>query len=74
MRGAILGLHQSVMNLAVILSTAVSGVLFAVDPTLPNWVGAALYSLSLAPGIFLWLWARNNVIGKGSGKVAVSAQ
>lgn len=73
LRGAILGLHQSVMNLAVILSTAVSGLLFAVDPTLPNWLGAVLYSLSLAPGIFLWLWARNNEFGKGA-KVAVSAR
>ena len=73
MRGAILGLHQSVMNLAVILSTAVSGLLFALDPALPNWLGAILYSLSLAPGIFLWLWARNNVIDRGAA-VAVSAQ
>ena len=73
LRGAILGLHQSVMNLAVILSTAVSGVLFAIDPTLPNWLGAILYSLSLAPGIFLWFWARNNNFGQGA-KVAVSAQ
>lgn len=73
LRGAILGLHQSVMNLAVIFSTAVSGALFAVDPTLPNWLGAALYSLSLAPGIFLWLWARNNGFGKGA-KVVVSPQ
>ena len=73
LRGAILGVHQSVMNLAVILSTAVSGVLFAFDPTLPNWLGAILYSLSLAPGILLWLWARNNAIEEGAG-VVVSTQ
>lgn len=73
LRGAILGMHQSVMNLAVILSTAVSGLLFALDPTLPNWLGAILYSFSLVPGVFLWLWARNNSIEEGAG-VAVSTQ
>ena len=72
LRGAILGLHQSVMNLAVILSTAVSGALFALDPNLPNWLGAFLYSLSLVPGIFLWLWVRNNRFNEGAG-LAVSS-
>ena len=72
LRGAILGLHQSVMNLAVILSTAVSGALFALDPNLPNWLGAFLYSLSLAPGIFLWLWVRNNRFNEGAG-LAISS-
>ncbi len=72
LRGAILGLHQSVMNLAVILSTAVSGALFALDPNLPNWLGAILYSLSLAPGIFLWLWVRNNQLNEGAGLAASS--
>ncbi len=73
LRGAILGLHQSVMNLAVIFSTAVSGVLFAIDPTLPNWLGAILYSLSIVPGVLLWFWARNNGFGQGA-KVAVPAR
>ena len=73
LRGAILGMHQSVMNLAVILSTALSGVLFALDPALPNWLGAILYSLSLVPGILLWLWARNNTIEESAG-VMVSTQ
>ena len=73
LRGAILGAHQSVMNLAVILATAVAGLLFALDPTLPNWLGAALYTLSLIPGIFLWGWARHNKIDEGAG-LAVSTQ
>jgi len=60
------------MNLAVILSTAVSGALFALDPNLPNWLGAFLYSLSLVPGIFLWLWVRNNRFNEGAG-LAVSS-
>ena len=71
LRGAILGLLQSVMNLAVIFSTAVSGTLFALDPNLPNWLGALLYSLSLVPGMFLWLWARNNQVEAGAGEAVL---
>lgn len=72
LRGAILGLLQSVMNLAVIFSTAVSGTLFALDPNLPNWLGALLYSLSLVPGMFLWLWARNNQVDAGAEEAVSS--
>lgn len=72
LRGAILGLLQSVMNLAVIFSTAVSGTLFALDPNLPNWLGALLYSLSLVPGMFLWMWARNNQVDAGAEEAVSS--
>ena len=54
MRGGILGLHQSVMSLGVIVSTAVSGSLFALNPTMPNWLGGVLCCLALLPGIFLY--------------------
>ena len=60
LRGAILGIYQSVMSLGVILSTAVAGLLFAVDPTIPNWVGGVLSCISLAPGLLLWNWARKH--------------
>ncbi len=60
LRGAILGLNQSVMSLGVILSTAIAGLLFAADPALPNWVGAALSCISLVPGLLLWNWSRKN--------------
>ncbi len=60
LRGAILGINQSVMSLAVILSTAIAGLLFAADPTIPNWVGGALSCISLVPGLLLWNWARRN--------------
>ena len=60
LRGAILGVYQSVMNLGVILSTAIAGTLFALDPTLPNWVGGALFCVSLLPSAFLWYWVRSN--------------
>ena len=54
LRGAILGLFQSVQNLAVIFSTAIAGTIFALNPTLPNWLGAFLFCLALIPGLFLW--------------------
>ncbi len=60
LRGGVLGLNQSVMNLGVILSTAVAGTLFAYNPALPNWLGGILYCLVLVPGVFLWAWARSN--------------
>ena len=60
LRGAILGIYHSVMSLGVILSTAIAGLLFAADPTIPNWVGGALSCISLAPGLLLWNWARKN--------------
>ncbi len=60
LRGAILGIYQSVMSLAVILGTAIAGLLFAVDPTFPNWLGGALSCVSLVPGLFLWSWSRRN--------------
>ena len=72
MRGAILGLHQSVMSLGVIISTAISGSLFALDPTIPNWIGAILVTLAMLPGIFLWQWARRHRMDEGAGFAATA--
>jgi len=55
-RGGILGLNSSVMSLGVIVSTAVSGSMFAHDPTLPNWAGGFLTCLSVLPAMLLWRW------------------
>ena len=60
MRGGILGLHQSVMSLGVIIATAVSGLIFELDATLPNWIGAILVTLALLPGFMLWRWSQKN--------------
>lgn len=57
-RGAILGVYQSVISLAVIISTAIGGAIFEIDPTVPFWVGGVLFWLSLLPGVFLWNWSR----------------
>ena len=66
-RGAILGIFQSATNLAVIFSTALSGVLFAIDPTIPFWVGGVLSCISLLPAIFLWNWSRTHQKSKNEG-------
>ena len=66
LRGAILGAHQSVMSLGVIIATAVSGGLFALDPALPNWIGGILICLALLPAAFLWSWSRKNRVSKAA--------
>jgi hypothetical protein len=41
------------VSLATIVSTAVAGTIFAVNPTTPYWVGAALSLLALIPALAL---------------------
>jgi DHA1 family tetracycline resistance protein-like MFS transporter len=52
-RGGVLGIYQSSVSLATIFSTAVSGTLFALNPTLPYWIGLILSALVLLPAWFL---------------------
>lgn len=58
LRGAVLGLNQSTMNLGVILSTALAGSLFVLHPALPNFLGGVLYCVALLPAAILWAWLR----------------
>lgn len=58
LRGSVLGIYQSTTNLAVIISTAIAGVIFALSPTLPYWSGALLSLLLILPA--LWLVRRTN--------------
>jgi DHA1 family tetracycline resistance protein-like MFS transporter len=53
MRGGVLGIYQSTTSLAVIISTAVSGVLFAISPYTPYIVAFVLSGLSLIPALML---------------------
>lgn len=53
-RGRVLGLFQSVVSLAIIISTAVAGGIFAANPVLPHWLGAGLTLSLLLPGLRLW--------------------
>lgn len=53
MRGGILGIFQSVTSLGIILSTAIAGLIFAISPTTPYWLGAGLTFLLLLPIFYL---------------------
>lgn len=52
-RGGVLGLFQSTTSLAVIISTALAGVIFAYSPTLPYWLGALLSLILVFPALWL---------------------
>ncbi len=53
LRGGVLGVYQSTISLSIIFSTAISGVIFAMDPTAPFWLGAGLSVLVFFPAILL---------------------
>ena len=53
LRGGILGIYQSIINLAIIVSGTVAGVIFAISPTMPYWVGVGLSVLVIIPGLVL---------------------
>lgn len=52
-RGGALGWYQSALSLSTIFSTAFGGVLFAVHPRTPYWVGAALAAAAVVPALSL---------------------
>jgi DHA1 family tetracycline resistance protein-like MFS transporter len=52
-RGGVLGVYQSAISLSIIVSTAVSGVLFAMSPTVPYWVGGVLAAIAFLPAVVL---------------------
>jgi len=54
LRGGVLGVYQSAINLSIVFGTALGGVLFAVSPTTPYWVGGALSALVTLPAIVLF--------------------
>lgn len=58
LRGGVLGLYQSSMSLSTIFSTALSGVLFAIAPTLPYALGAVLFVPMLPLVLIVVRWAR----------------
>lgn len=55
LRGGVLGVYQSSVSLATIISTAIAGVIFAINPTAPYWIAAGLSLLVVLPG---WLLQR----------------
>jgi predicted MFS family arabinose efflux permease len=59
-RGGVLGIYQSSVSLATILSTAVAGVIFSINPVIPYWIGASLSLVVVLPGLILLNLAREN--------------
>ncbi len=53
MRGGVLGVYQSTTSLAVIISTAVAGLMFAISPHMPYIAAFALSALSIVPALLL---------------------
>jgi MFS transporter, DHA1 family, tetracycline resistance protein len=57
-RGGVLGVFQSAISLSIICGTALSGVLFALGPTVPYWLGSGLAVMLLLPALVLLRWSR----------------
>ena len=49
----VFGLYMNILNITIIFSTAISGVIFAMNPTAPFWLGGALSVLVFFPAILL---------------------
>lgn len=62
-RGGVLGYYQSTISVAVIVSTAVAGVLFALQPAFPYWLASGLGLLALFPAVLLYL-RRDKIVRK----------
>lgn len=52
-RVGVLGIYQSATSLAVIISTAIAGLLFAVSPHMPYIAAFTMSALSLVPALAL---------------------
>lgn len=64
LKGQILGVVQSSANLGIIVSSAISGFLFAISPRTPYWLGVGLALLLLIPVLLL----RRDLAGMNVGK------
>ena len=53
LRGGVLGLYQSIINLSLVFGTALGGVLFVISPTTPYWVGGLLGIITTIPAVVL---------------------
>jgi DHA1 family tetracycline resistance protein-like MFS transporter len=53
LRGGVLGVYQSTISLSIIISTAVSGTIFTINPTAPFWLGAGLGVVVFFPAVLL---------------------
>jgi DHA1 family tetracycline resistance protein-like MFS transporter len=53
LRGGVLGVYQSSISLSIIFSTAVAGLIFAINATLPYWLGGFLGLVAFIPAVSL---------------------
>lgn len=61
-RGGVLGVFQSVASLSTIFSTAIGGVIFAINPRLPYWIAVMLSLVVLMPAVYLWRQRRQGAL------------
>jgi DHA1 family tetracycline resistance protein-like MFS transporter len=66
-RGGVLGIYQSSAGLATIISTAIAGAIFAVNPTTPYWIAGAFSLCVVAPGLILLKMTRENRFRDATG-------
>lgn len=59
-RGGVLGVYQSSVSLAIIISTAIAGIIYQVAPNLPFWFASGLSLLVLGPASLLLRLAQQN--------------
>lgn len=62
LRGGVLGVFQSAVSLAIILSTAIAGVIFTAGVTLPYWIGAVLSLAAILPALGVMKWANQGAL------------
>jgi DHA1 family tetracycline resistance protein-like MFS transporter len=52
-RGAVLGVFTSATSLAIIISTAIAGLIFTIRPDFPFWIGAGLSFVAILPALIV---------------------
>jgi MFS family permease len=52
-RGAVLGVFTSATSLAIIISTAIAGLIFTLRPDFPFWIGAGLSVVAVIPALIV---------------------
>jgi multidrug resistance protein len=66
-RGGVLGVYQSSVSLATIISTAIAGVIFSVRPSAPYWIGAGISLAVVVPGLILLRLAEERRLSEAAG-------
>jgi DHA1 family tetracycline resistance protein-like MFS transporter len=59
LRGGVLGLFQSAASLSTIFGSALAGILFALEPTIPFWLGGVVFLLMTFPALVILRWSRS---------------